>query len=32
MFDESRVGKAGDLVPEWVDGLLQSAHSSPMSR
>ena len=32
MFDESRVGKAGDLVPEWVGELLQSAHSSPMSR
>lgn len=32
MFDESRIGKAGDLVPEWVDQLLQSAHSSPISR
>ena len=32
MFDESRIGRAGDLVPEWVDELLQSAHSSPMSR
>jgi NAD-dependent deacetylase len=32
MFDESRIGKAGDLVPEWVDEVLQSAHSSPISR
>jgi NAD-dependent deacetylase len=32
MFDESRIGKAGDLVPAWVDEVLQSAHSSPMSR
>jgi len=31
-FDESRIGKAGDLVPTWVDELLQSAHSSPISR
>ena len=22
LFDESRIGKAGDLVPQWVDGLL----------
>lgn len=32
MFDESRVGPAGKLVPEWVDEVLQSAHSSPISR
>jgi NAD-dependent deacetylase len=31
-FDESRVAKAGELVPEWVEELLQSAHSSPISR
>jgi NAD-dependent deacetylase len=31
-FDESRTGKAGDLVPEWVDEVLQSAQSSPISR
>ena len=32
MFDESRTGKAGELVPEWVDEVLQSAHSRPISR
>jgi NAD-dependent deacetylase len=32
MFDESRIGRAGDLVPEWVEEMLQSAHSSPISR
>jgi NAD-dependent deacetylase len=32
MFDESRIGKAGELVPEWVDEVLQSAHSRPISR
>ena len=35
MFDESRVGRAGELVPNWVEGVLgviQSAHSSPISR
>ena len=32
LFDESRIGRAGDLVPQWVDEVLQSAHSSPMSR
>jgi NAD-dependent deacetylase len=32
MFDESRTGRAGELVPPWVDELLQSAHSSPISR
>jgi NAD-dependent deacetylase len=33
LFDESRTGKAGELVPAWVEGILsQSAHSSPISR
>ena len=32
LFDESRTGRAGELVPAWVDELLQSAHSSPISR
>ena len=32
MFDESRTGRAGELVPKWVDEVLQSAHSSPISR
>ena len=32
IFDESRIGRAGELVPEWVDEVLQSAHSSPISR
>jgi NAD-dependent deacetylase len=32
MFNESRIGRAGELVPQWVDELLQSAHSSPISR
>jgi NAD-dependent deacetylase len=31
-FDESRIGRAGELVPEWVDELLQSVHSRPISR
>jgi NAD-dependent deacetylase len=33
-FDESRIGKAGELVPAWVEELLggYSAHSSPISR
>ena len=32
-FEESRIGKAGELVPTWVDEVLgYSAHSSPMSR
>ena len=31
-FDESRIGKAGKLVPLWVDDVLHSAHSSPISR
>jgi NAD-dependent deacetylase len=32
-FHESRIGKAGELVPAWVDEVLggHSAHSSPMS-
>src|SRR5438874_12351410 len=29
-FGESRIGKAGELVPEWVEEMLQSAHSSPI--
>jgi NAD-dependent deacetylase len=33
MFNESRIGRAGALVPAWVDELLlQSAHSSPIAR
>jgi len=33
MFDETRTGAAGELVPKWVDELLaQSAQSSPISR
>jgi NAD-dependent deacetylase len=32
LFNESRIGRAGELVPQWVDELLQSAHSSPISR
>ena len=34
LFDESRTGKASELVPSWVDALLaaQSAQSSPISR
>jgi len=32
MFDESRIGRAGEIVPQWVGELLQSAHSSPISR
>jgi NAD-dependent deacetylase len=32
LFEESRIGRAGDLVPQWVDEVLQSAHSSPISR
>src|SRR5256885_12382754 len=34
LFDESRIGKAGELVPKWVDEALSaySAHSSPISR
>lgn len=32
LFNESRIGPAGVLVPEWVDELLsQSAQSSPIS-
>ncbi|WP_184114150.1 NAD-dependent deacylase [Sphingomonas abaci] len=31
-FDETRLGPASRLVPEWVDSLLQSTQSSPMSR
>jgi len=33
LFDESRTGPAGKLVPQWVDEILSySAHSRPMSR
>jgi NAD-dependent deacetylase len=33
LFGESRIGRAGELVPQWVDELLnQSAHSRPISR
>ena len=32
LFDESRIGRAGELVPQWVDEVLQSAHSKPISR
>ncbi|HEU4704501.1 MAG TPA: NAD-dependent deacylase [Sphingomicrobium sp.] len=34
-FDESRIGRAGELVPRWVEELLGDAysdHSRPMSR
>ena len=32
LFDESRIGPAGELVPLWVDEILaQSAQSSPIS-
>jgi NAD-dependent deacetylase len=33
-FNESRIGPAGELVPNWVEEVLaaQSAHSRPMSR
>lgn len=31
-FDESRTGRAGELVPMWVEEMLQSAHSRPISR
>ena len=31
-FDETRLGPASRLVPEWVEALLQSTQSSPMSR
>jgi NAD-dependent deacetylase len=32
LFDESRVGPAGELVPDWVEDMLaQSDQSSPMS-
>ena len=30
-FDERRLGLASEEVPTWVEGLLQSAQSSPMS-
>jgi NAD-dependent deacetylase len=31
-FDETRLGPAGVLVPAWVETLLQSTQSSPISR
>ncbi|CAM3234962.1 NAD-dependent protein deacylase [Sphingomonas antarctica] len=31
-FDTTRIGPASTLVPAWVDQLLQSTQSSPMSR
>lgn len=31
-FDESRIGRAGELVPAWVNELLHSTQSSPISR
>ena len=31
-FHESRTGRASELVPSWVEGLLQSDQSSPISR
>jgi NAD-dependent deacetylase len=31
-FHESRIGRAGELVPKWVEEVLQSAQSSPISR
>lgn len=32
LFDQSRMGKASKLVPNFVDELIHSAHSSPISR
>jgi len=32
IFHESRLGQAGILVPVWVETMLQSTQSSPMSR
>ncbi len=33
MFEQSRIGKAGDLVPQWVDEILAySVQSNPISR
>ena len=32
LFEESRTGKASELVPSWVEEMLYSAHSSPISR
>ncbi len=31
-FNQTRIGAAGMLVPAWVDALLQSTQSSPISR
>ncbi len=30
-FDESRIGPAGELVPQWVEEMLHSTQSSPIS-
>ncbi len=32
LFDQTRTGRAGELVPAWVEDLLQSVQSSPISR
>ena len=32
LFDETRLGRASELVPHWVEELLQSAQSRPISR
>ena len=32
LFDESRAGRAGEHVPRWVDEILHSVQSSPISR
>lgn len=32
MFHESRLGAASALVPAWVEAVLHSTQSSPMSR
>ena len=32
LFSESRMGPASQLVPAWVDEVLQSTQSSPRSR
>jgi len=31
-FDEVRIGASSELVPDWVEEVLQSVHSSPISR
>ena len=32
LFDETRLGRASELVPHWVEELLQSLQSRPISR